>query len=215
MTTEHFEFYCNDTDEKCLDKLNQLLDENYLRITTDLGVRISRVTRVYIFPDLETFHNEIGQPDAADSLVGLEYLHAIYMVSPLYRGDMDTYYEILPVIVHEFTHIAFSYVNADYQTVPKWLDEGIAMFEAKQDPGFFSVTDCPTLNELDTDYDSFVKINGYAYSYTIIAYIIKEFGWEKLRGLIDSASDFETILGVTKAEFYTHWVAYLKETQCL
>jgi hypothetical protein len=62
------------------------------------------------------------------------------------NADGRPYSDFLKVIVHEFTHIVEYNINSDVNGIPKWLDEGVAVFEAGQDSGTNQV-----LNEAKLD----------------------------------------------------------------
>lgn len=70
----------------------------------------------------------------------------------------------------------------------------------------------PTFRDLDTgeDFETFFKLNGYQYSYTIVESIIKLFGYDKLCNLIKAPNNFVEIFGITEDELQDKWIDYIK-----
>ena len=73
LTNDHFMFITCDKDKKCLNDLSSSLEDNYSRITKDLGTNISEKIIIYVYPDLATLHREINQPDAPEWVVGTQF----------------------------------------------------------------------------------------------------------------------------------------------
>lgn len=218
LTTEYFNFYCNDGDKRCLNDLANNLNDNYKRITNDLHATIPGRVNIYMYPDLITFHKEINQPNAPNWVVGTACQNnSIKMVSPLNSGGTHSYNEMVQVIVHEFTHIVISSINSNVNVIPIWLNEGTAEFEAKQMTEGYKKTlknkllqnYYPTLSDLEKDTYTFGNDGGYQYSYTIVDYIVKNYGYDKLRDLIKSPFDFLGVLGISEGEFQKSWTNYL------
>lgn len=55
----------------------------------------------------------------------------------------------------------------------------------------------------------FAELDGYALSYTIVEYMISEYGYDKLIDLIKSPYDFDEIFSITIEEFEKEWKEYL------
>lgn len=70
----------------------------------------------------------------------------------------------------------------------------------------------PTFKDLDTgeDFETFFKLNGYQYSYTIVESIIEYFGYDKLYNLIKSPDNFEDIFGMTENQLQNKWIDYIR-----
>ncbi len=210
LLTAHFDICSYDSDSTYLIEIGKTLEDNYSRIIMDMRVEISEKTLVYIYPDLEHFHKAIGRPDASEQVVGSTLKDGIYLVSPN-NAQTHTYDEMMKVLVHEFSHVSVSHINSDYSTYPRWLTEGIAAYESGQIPGEIGRYGYPTLDDLSAYDQSFSDLNGYSYSYTLVSFLAEEYGWEKIRALLESYSDFDTILGVPKDEFHTLWTEYADE----
>ena len=123
--------------------------------------------------------------------------------------------------VSEMLSLALDICRENKDT-PRWLNEGIACFEAKDNDENWirnTVKDglvsdmIPTFKDLDTgdDFETFFKRNGYQYSYTIVESIINEFGYDKLYRLIKSPDNFVDIFNITEVQIQDKWAEYIKK----
>ncbi|MDP4089438.1 MAG: peptidase MA family metallohydrolase [Bacillota bacterium] len=217
LETEHFSFFSKDEDMQCLKDLSNSLEDNYTRILNDLDTSLSKKVDIYIYTDLNTYHRAANISDTSTHVVGsaLPGYNVIQMVNPS-NAELLPYSDFMKIIVHEFAHTAIMSINTDVGTIPKWLNEGTASFEAKQDDGVEqliskakSSNNLPSFIDLETDSETFSKNGGYQFSYSIIDYIVKTYGYDKLIALIKSPRDFENILGVSKDDFHKQWIAQL------
>lgn len=102
------------------------------KITNDLKSYPKEKTEVYIYPSIENYHNEMGRPNAPQWQIGSEICNKIFIVSPKNPGNVHTYDSILQATVHEFTHAVVENIAPNIFSVPLWLNEGIAVYEADQ-----------------------------------------------------------------------------------
>lgn len=217
--TEHFQFYCVESDAECLEDFAETLEENYFKITTDLKADLDFKVKVHVYKDIDTFHKSTGRTDAPDWVVGTAYGNGIQMVSPLNPGGIHSYESLIKVVVHEFTHVVINNIASPGLMVPLWLHEGVAMYEAKQTDQLYEVGKwvkrnmIPQLDSLESygTYDTMSENKVYPFSYTLIEYIINEYGIEKLNEFIRSPSDYNNAFGVDKDEFEQAWKDYLSE----
>ena len=215
LESDHFNIYSKEADKDCIKDLSKILEDNYTRITDDLDTSLNKKANIYIYSDLDTFHKAINQPDAPSWVVGcaLPGTTTIKMVNPLNAGGRS-YSDMMKVIVHEFTHVVTMSINSDIYEIPIWLSEGVAMFEAQQVEGVDealskakSSNKFLSLKDLENDPYNFGSQGGYQFSYSIIEYMVKTYGYDKLIALIKSPSEFEKILGLSKEEFQKEWIA--------
>jgi RNA polymerase sigma-70 factor (ECF subfamily) len=176
---------------------------------------------VKVFPDVKTFHAAINYPDAPDWVVGTCNGDELMMVSPLNPGSVHTYESLMQVIVHEFVHIAVYYALGGKGSTPspKWLAEGYAQYEAGQINDYIrkyvasSLTEKapPTWTQLDTvSAMEFGNMNGYAFSVTIVEFLVVTYGIDKLVLLIKEPENIEIIYGLSKDTLEKQWIQYLK-----
>ena len=219
--SQHFNFYSTNGDIKVLDSLAITLENNYARITNRLGIKIYKKINVKVFPSVKAYHVAINQPDAPDWVVGACNGDDLMMVSPLNPGTVHTYESLMQVIVHEFVHLAIYYAVGDkgMAALPKWLGEGYAQYESgqindhtrKYVKSILLGKAPPTWTELDKASDlEFGKMNGYAFSATIVEFLVVTYGIDKLVLLIKEPENFENIYGLSENTLEKQWIQYLK-----
>ncbi|KJR46267.1 hypothetical protein UF75_3353 [Desulfosporosinus sp. I2] len=221
--TQHFIIYCTETDTTCIDKVSDVLEKNYNRITTNFNQQLQEKLTIEIHSDLNQLHIALGFPNAPDWIRGGIREGRIVIASPLNPPPGSGFDNVLNTAVHEFVHIIVNEINED---TPRWLNEGIACYEAKDNTeswirktvknGLESNT-LPTFKDLDTgeDFETFFKRNGYQYSYTIAESIIDVFGYDKLHNLIKSPNNFVAIFGMTEDQMQSKWIEYIKKNYLL
>ena len=173
---------------------------------------------IEIHSDLNQLHIALGFPNAPDLIRGGIGIGKIVIASPLNPPPGSEYNNVVNTAVHEFVHIVVNKIN---ENTPRWLNEGIACYEAKDNnenwirqtvkKGLVNNM-LPTFNDLDTgnDFETFFKRNGYQYSYTIVESIVEKFGYDKLYNLIKSPNSFVDIFGITKEQLQYKWIEYIK-----
>jgi len=219
--SQHFNFYSTKGDIKVLDSLAITLENNYSKIMNHIGIQIDKKNNVRVYPNVKAFHVAINQPDAPDWVVGTCHGDDLMMVSPLNPGTVHTYESLMQVIVHEFVHMAVYYAVGEkgIAALPKWLSEGYALYESGQinDHTRKYVKSSllkkapPTWTELDAASDlEFGKMNGYAFSGTIVEFLIVTYGIDKLVLLIKKPENIEIIYGLSKNALEQQWIQYLE-----
>ncbi len=214
LESQHFRFYSFNKDVKCLNDLNKNLQENYKRISKDLNVSLKDKVDIEVYPDIQSFHNAIGAPMAPEWNVGTGWEGKIKMVSPLNPGKYHTYDTLMMVVVHEFTHVMVSQINSNLKDIPIWLNEGTAAFEAKQMNNNIKQglkkkiqnNEVPPLFSMNSQN---LSDGGYAFSYTAVEYVVKNYGYNSLIKLIKSPSNLQEILGCSSEEFEKRWMDFL------
>lgn len=221
--TQHFIIYYTEFDTTCIDKVSDVLENSYNRITSNFNQKLQEKLIIEIHPDHNQLHMALGFPNAPDWIRGGLGIGKIVIASPLNPPPGSGFYNVLNTAVHEFVHIIINKIN--YNT-PRWLNEGIACYEAKDNDenwiiktvenGLVNNT-IPTCKDLDTgeDFETFFKRNGYQYSYTIVESIIKLFGYGKLINLIKSPNTFVEVFGITEDELQDKWRNHLNENYLL
>lgn len=189
--TEHFVFYCMDQDVKALDDLAEALEGCYERTTTDLGKAPSGKVKVNIYPDIDSFHNAMGRPNAPDWSVGEAKNGALYMTSPLNPGPAHDYDGMLQIAVHEFVHIIINL----FGNVPSYLHEGVACYEAGQNryetlssfiAGQMDQNKVPSLSSLEKFNSSSEGM--YQYGPAFVDFIARCYGFDAVVALLEGKS---------------------------
>lgn len=221
--TQHFIIYYTEIDKTCIDKVSNVLENNYNRITIIFNEQLKEKLTIEIHSDIAQLHIALGFPNAPDWIRGGIGVDKIVIASPLNPPPGSQFDNVVNTAVHEFVHIIVNKIN---NHIPRWLNEGIACYEAKDNNetwiretinnGLVNNT-IPTLNDLDTgeDFETFFKRNGYQYSYTIVESIVEEFGYGKLYNLIKSPNNVIGILGITEEQLQNKWIEYIKKNYLL
>lgn len=216
--TAHFIVYYTEVDEIAIHKIADVLENNYTRIINIFNEQLSEKLCIEIHSNLKQLHGALGLSDAPNWIRGGLGVDRIVIASPLNPPPGSNFDNVVNTAVHEFIHIIINKINGN---TPRWLNEGIACFEAKDnDEGWIRQTvkeglsnnTVPTFNDLDTgeDFETFFQYDGYQYSYTIVEAIISLFGYEKLNQLIQSPKNFIEIFEMTQIEVQNKWMNYIE-----
>ena len=218
--SKHFDFYSEKEDTKVLDSLSKAIESNYLRITKDMQTSFNSKIDVFIYPNVKAFHSAINLPDAPDWVVGAASKNELKMVSPLNPGSQHTYKSLMKAIVHELTHtVVLNFRKQGLVGLPNWLNEGYAYYEGKQlDESQREIVHAqllnntlPTWNELEkANSYQFGDLNGYPISATIIEFLVKSYGIDKLKQFITEPKNVENIYKMSKEDLEVLWLKHLK-----
>lgn len=221
LTSENFNLYSKKQDSKILESLSNELESNYLRLTKDMQTSFNSKIDVFIYPDIKSFHNAINVPDAPDWVVGAASKNELKMVSPLNPGSEHTYESLMKAVVHELTHtVVLNFRIKGLTSLPNWLNEGYAYYEAKQlDESQRNIVHAqvlnntlPTWNELEkANSYQFGDMNGYPVSATIIEFLVKSYGIDKLKQFIIEPENVKKIYNLSKEDLEVLWFKNLKQ----
>ncbi|WP_417364546.1 peptidase MA family metallohydrolase [Galbibacter sp.] len=219
--SQHFNFYSKKTDTSVLKNLSQSLESNYLRITEDMKTNFESKIDVFIYPNIKSFHNAINLLDAPEWVVGVAGKNELKMVSPLKPGSQHTYESLMKAIVHELTHtILLNFRKQGLVGLPNWLNEGYAYYEAKQLNesqrelvlSQLLNNKIPSWSELEKANNyQFGDMNGYPISATIIEYLVKSYGIDKLKQFITEPENVNNIYKQSKENLEVLWLKDLKQ----
>jgi hypothetical protein len=131
-TTPHFAFYFHPGDERLAGSLIERAEGMRREIVEDLGFDFKGITEVYLAPSPSKYQEIQPGPWVPSWSAGVAYpsLNLIILKSPraLKRGHID----LEKVLKHELTHIAVGRAFEGRDEVPRWLDEGLAMYESRE-----------------------------------------------------------------------------------
>ncbi len=126
--TQHFIIHYTEFDKTCIDKVSDVLENSYNRITNRFNQQLQEKLIIEVHPDRNQLHIALGFPNAPDWIRGGIGIGKIVIASPLNPPPGSQFYSVLNTAVHEFVHIIVNKINED---TPRWLNEGIACYEAK------------------------------------------------------------------------------------
>ncbi len=218
--SNHFNFYSKKTDTSVLKNLSKSLESNYSRIAENMKTSFEAKIDVFIYPNIKSFHSAINVPDAPDWVVGAANKNELIMVSPLNPGSQHTYESLMKAIVHELTHtVVLNFRKQGLGGLPNWLNEGYAYYEGKQlDESQREIVHAqllnntiPTWNELEkANSYQFGDLNGYLISATIIEFLVKSYGLDKLKQFIIEPENVENIYKMSIEDLEVLWLKHLK-----
>lgn len=193
-------------------RIVRTLQERLAQITEHLQCKLDKKVVIELYPSLEALRREANKPDAPDWFVA--YLAkdctTIKSVTPLHPGPLHSDDSVTEAILALFATAVALQMN---QELPIWLRFGIGSYEAGRTWGTVreprTVQTLPSLDDLDQDWDSFGGNNGPMYAYTIVAYIVEKFGYDKLVGFIRQPDAYDFLFGCDKTQFENDWKEYV------
>lgn len=213
-------------DSDVVDVLLGMIERNYPRIADHLQHRLDKKIIVELYPSLEDFHQAIGCTDGPDWLcTNLSGTNGIIkMVSPLNPGPYHRYdstlltmeMSIAGIIVHDK-------LSKNGNVIPHWFRRGISIYETQEKlPEVLALTkrriskafkemQLPTLESFKYGDLSSPFAGDVGFSYSLVQFIDKKFGYDKVLVLLDNFSAFEEIIGLSLEEFEAQWLEFLNE----
>lgn len=209
-TSKHFVVYFNYNDRRCIKDILDTLESNYSRIISDLNPNTPLpIIKIIIYPDIFEFRKKLNIPEEFVWSVGTSIGNdEIHIVSPLNPGIKHSYKSILHVLIHEFTHCVCLNISKYIHKNCAWLSEGIALYEAKQFRKPYKINKCVTLFQLnDIKRDPAI----YIFGYTLIEYIVKNWGIQVLKELIKYDGNTVLALGISESALELGYFKYLNK----
>lgn len=225
INNNHFEVYYNSkayNSKIRAENLINYLEENYVSITNLFKVNEADmpVVKINMYTEYSSFANI-----AREKNLTMEYgftgmstkANRMYLS---YHQDKEVYeYEFedaKTVALHEFIHsVHKSKSNKKY--IETWLLEGLAMFYSQKTDVYgtyyynkFAIEGLPIKDE-DINVNTLNNNeNKYIYGYSIIEYILNEYGLDMIDKLINNYGDIEKSIGIPYKEFSDGWRAFIK-----
>ncbi len=221
-SSPHFNYYCTLRDVAVIDTIRVLLETNLQRASALYNFSINDTIDVKIYPDFETFHDNVEWPtdDIPSTLVGqCVNGYELKIISPLNSEPVNSYSEMLIVVVHESMHAFHFHITGAVSGSlypPAWLFEGFAVFEANQRPNRDLIRqriadgDLPLIEQYENP-DFFNANYGYHFCYTIHEYLLSAFGYDRVSVLLKYPNQIAYSLGtdVTMATLNAGWHEFL------
>ncbi|MFS4449667.1 hypothetical protein ACKWCA_23560 [Maribacter sp. 2307UL18-2] len=217
--TTHFTFlFSSSIDASSIFELSKALEHSYSRVSADLNTIPAENIEVNVYAQRWRYVKATGHFKASGNVEGVSKLHFVE------DTWLDT--EISKTAIHEFVHAVVLKLLIDqepkplnvkkfddkFATFPIWLWEGLSVYEAGQ---FYEPKTLAYLNS--GKYPEVSELNNrskgqkiYSCGYTLIEYILAEYGKDKLITLIASYGDLQNVLGLTEEEFSSNWYHFIK-----
>jgi tetratricopeptide (TPR) repeat protein len=173
-----------------------LLDRAKNRLTEKYGIELAAPTFIEIFPEQKDFAvRTFGMPDNPGFL-GVCFGRVVTANSPASQGGSPANWEA--VLWHEFCHVVTLQMTKN--KMPRWLSEGISVYEELQanpswgqtmNPRYREMVlgdDLKPVSELSSAFlspksDLHVQF-AYYQSSLVIEYLVSQFGFEKLKAIL-------------------------------
>lgn len=197
------------------------------RVIADIGVDFTEKTEIRLSPTIEAFREaQPGRTWIPLWATGVAYPEQNVIILLLPRAIKGSRIDVVDVFAHEFSHIALGRALAGV-TVPVWLNEGLAMYEAREWT-FSRISVLTRASLMDRLIPlpiltlSFPAEEGpaelaYAESFMFISFLINKVGREAFHRLIrdytrygDLAGALRRGTGMNLADLEERWLVYLK-----
>lgn len=171
----------------------------------------SKKITIEIYENLQAFHLAVNEPNAPNWFMGVVEGNTIKITSPLQPGPEHTYESILKSVDHLFTICLVKEINP---AAPKWIYQGLGGYQAelmteryinKSIAQLVKQGLIPSLEDLSDNSWDFETKKGFQFSYTLVEFVLKQYGATFLNKLIRNPSDLENIFGCTASDFCHKW----------
>ena len=164
------------------------------RLAQDTGAELEKQVEMYIYADADDLRGAmVFSREWAGGRAFTRYGTLAIGISP---DDLDWGER---AIVHELTHLVIHQVTLNpYSGLPTWLDEGLAMHtEGELEPVFTAVLDAAvaedgliSVRSLSSPFSAHVgqSLLSYAQSYSIVDFLITEYGQGEMLELLNTFS---------------------------
>jgi hypothetical protein len=192
FNSTHFRFFFSSSiDKEQIVSLSKVLESNYTRIENDLAVTPAPSIEVNIYAHRWRYIKATGNWNASGNIEGISKLHFVNEA----WGEA----EVQKVAIHEFARTI---------TLKLLLDREAQQFVDPKTLPYFNDGQHPCIDELNS------RLMGgkiYSCGYTIIEYILENYGREALISLIKNYGNLQTTLQVSDNDFCNRWYAFVKQ----
>ncbi len=227
ISTLYFDFFFAECDRKVVELLGRESDAIAEKIMLDLAVIAKKKIKVYITSGSEFQNVQPWGNVLPDWVLGVAYhnLSLIIIKSP---GEVRSgHYDLKKTFIHELTHILLGTTFRDAEHIPRWLNEGLAMYESRE----WSFNRVSTITQAVLT-DSLLPLSeithtfpkkrkevelAYCQSFYLISFIIAKYGREKFHKFIQYYSKERmledallTVYGINLNRLEKNWHSYLK-----
>lgn len=198
-------------DRQALRDVADALLKHSPQVCRDLASEYNSLITVEIFPDQASFDRHVMDPDLRGyyACSGNRRIQMVSPRNPAPRVEIP-YTERVLISVHEFVHLVNNAINLE---MPIWLNEGVAC-RIGPHAGYeyvcrhqFPFERIPSFREMVQSYYSVPAADLFAY--TLVDFILHEYGQAALNLLIRSPDSLERILGVGPSKFENLWRQYI------
>lgn len=179
-------------------EIQKIAEEFYPIAVNQLGYSTGRKIDIWFCETKDEFNLTVGAP-IQDWAAGCAYpLQArIVILDPKFTENRHL--NLSRLVKHEIAHVIFGlYVGENMKNVPRWFNEGVAMY-ISDDWGYQNYWTMLTgtlsnslisLNDISSDFPEKANVAQLAYSqsYSIVAFMVKRYGIDAFRRCINLIS---------------------------
>lgn len=208
----NFAVYGTEDDQQTIQDVAVALQANAQNINHELDIDFDEPIVVEIFPDQDSL-DQFGMNPEMQGYYAYSGNQRIQLVSPRNPTNLPEidYEQRVLIAVHEYVHLAINTINTN---LPVWLNEGIAVYIGPHDiytfvcQNEFPFEHVPSFSMMEQSYYSVSYADLFAYS--LVEYIAREYGQEKLNRLIRSPENLEEILSESSTDFEQGWKKFME-----
>lgn len=132
IRTRYFDFFFDECDRKMVELLGREADGIAETIMLDLGVDLKNRVDVYVTSGNEFKTIQQGRDVLPDWVLGVAY-HTLSLIVIKSPGAVRSgHYDLKKVFIHEVTHILLGTTFHGVEHIPRWLNEGLAMYVSRE-----------------------------------------------------------------------------------
>jgi hypothetical protein len=227
----HFIIAARPSDAELSNRLQSVLEKDYMRISNHLGIGLNSKSTVHLYTNNQLYNMAFGNPfpipRRMDNYGGQHIENDFYILIPAsWVAQPDSVFppeRARTTVAHEMTHVFVYQINPN---VKGWITEGIAKFEENvvftdsiRKIGYTSwignainENKIPRFNELveGEKITSSKMVQDYLFASTFFDFASAKYGYQIIREFIKS-NDFDSSFGKPENEIWKEWAQYLKE----
>jgi len=220
-------FYFHPQDKKLMKSLIDDAEALRREVIKDLGIDFKEKTKVYLAPSFRKYQElqPGGEVPSWSAAVVYPSLNLIIIRSP--RATKGKSIDLRKILKHEFTHIALGKAFSGKREIPRWLNEGLAMYESRE----WDFSRVSTIMRAVLT-DSLIPLSeitywfpfeadkaelAYSESFYLISFLISQYGKESFHRFLKEYSSgkglkevLREVYGIKWEEFEEKWKNYLK-----
>ena len=194
LTEGKVTMYWYEGDESFIQELMAAAQQALARLAEDTGAELEKPAKIYIYANVQDLHGAMIYPhEWTGGAAFTRYGTVVIGIAPdgLYWGKRAIAHELAHLVIHQM-------VLNPYSGLPKWLDEGLAMYaEGVAAPGYTAYLNQAIVEDnllsvrsLSSPFSAYAAeaILAYAQSYSLVEFLISSYGQGKMLELLNTFS---------------------------
>ena len=227
ISTRYFDFFFSEKDRALVESLAWEADTIADEVISYIGVGVEKSIEVLIATGDEFKRVQPHPSDLPDWVSGVAYhqLSLIVLKSP--RSLRGKEYNLKKTFTHEVSHVILGAAFSNGEHIPRWLNEGIAMYMSREwnfdrisTMTHAVLTDSLLpLSEITYTFPRGEKEGELAYcqSFYLVSFLISTYGKEQFHRFVQSLSQEKVVedvvlkvYGMNLSQLETEWHDYLR-----